>query len=198
MPVGHAYYVQGQKLAFPYGERWVSGPFDDSATAQAEADRLRPLYPDATLRVTPRSGKTLPEVRPRGDDRGFTLARVGDRRAAADAIIDLVVRRLGLVVRLEDWNGEPDVDCVTPSLSCNIWLAHTPGAPMPIINWYGAKFPLRGVPGAWAAEFNYWGSKATSLPRDWGELFSMLEIGLLAAVDGTAFDLGAAWPEQRK
>lgn len=192
MPIGRAWYVHGQKLAFPYGERWVSGPFDDSAAAHAEARRLRPLYPDANLSARLRQGKSLPECRP---DRNapapalqFNLARVAERRAAAEAIAEKV-HSLGLDAVVEDWDGEPDVDCRTPSLCATIWLAHLPAAPMPIISWYGAKFPLRGVPGAWPADFNYWRSKATSIPRDWPELFSMLETGLLAAVDGSAFEL---------
>lgn len=188
MPVGRAWYVHGRKLAFPYGERWVSGPFDDSAAAHAEARRLRPLYPDATLDARLRSGKTLLEVLPRSNTPAFDLSRVAGRRAAAEAIAERV-RALGLDAVVEDWEGEPDVDCHTPSLSCNLWLAHTPAAPMPIISWYGAKFPLQAVPGAWPADFNAHRSKATSLPRDWAELFAMLEIGLLAAVDGTAFEL---------
>lgn len=187
MPVGRAWYVHGRKLAFPYGERWISGPFDDLADAHAEARRLRPLYPDATLDARLRSGKTLPEVLPRSDTPAFDLSRVAGRRAAAEAIAERV-RALGLDAVVEDWEGEPDVDCHTPNLSCNLWLAHTPAAPMPIISWYGAKFPLQAVPGAWGRD-DVNRSKATSLPRDWAELFAMLEIGLLAAVDGTAFEL---------
>lgn len=194
MPVGRAWYVHGQKLAFPYGERWVSGPFDDSAAAHAEARRLRPLYPDANLSARLRQGKSLPECRP---DRNapapalqFNLARVAERRAAAEAIAERV-RALGLVAIVEDWDGEPDVDCVTPNLSCNIWLAHLPAAPMPIISWYGAKQPLQAVRGAWGRDDVNWShrAKATSCPRDWAELFDMLETGLLAAVDGSAFEL---------
>lgn len=83
----NAWYVHGQKLAFPYGERWVSGPFDGSAEAHGEERRLRPFYPDANLSVRQRSGKTLPEVKPRnaappGDPRppvrSFNTARVAD------------------------------------------------------------------------------------------------------------------------
>jgi len=188
MPVGQAWYVHGQKLAFPYGERWISGPFDDLAAAHDEARRLRPLYPDANLSARLRSGKTLPEVLPRSDTPAFDLSRVAGRRAAAEAIAERV-RALGLVAIVEDWDGEPDVDCVTPNLCATIWLGNTPAAPMPIISWYGAKHPLQAVPGAWPADFNAHRSKATSLPRDWAELFAMLEIGLFAAVDGTAFEL---------
>ena len=204
MPRGQAWYVHAQKLAFPYATAWVAGPFDDSAVAFAEAGRIRPFYPDADLSPRLRSGKTLPEIKPRTRAPGasapavpsFNLRKVADRRAAAEAIAGKV-RSLGLDAVVEDWGGEPDVDCHTPSLCATIWLGDTPAAPMPIISWYGAKFPLRGVPGAWPADFNYWGSKATSTPRDWPELFSMLEIGLLAAVDGSAFDLGAEFPAPR-
>jgi len=190
MPVGRAWYVRGQKLAFPFGERWLSGPFEALADAVAEERRLRPLYPDASLSTRIRTGKSLPTVTPRkAGPVEFNLARVAERRAAAEAIVDHVVGRLGLDARLEDWDGEPDVDCLTPNLSAQIWLAHTPLAPMPIISWYGARFPLRAVPGAWPAEFNARRSKATSTPRDWGQLFEMLEIGLLAAIDGSAFEL---------
>ena len=201
MTTGRAWYVHAQKLAFPYATAWVAGPFDDSAVAFDEARRIRPFYPDADLSPRLRSGKTLPEVKPRSRAPGaeapsFNLRKVADRRAAAEAIAEKV-HSLGLDAVVEDWDGEPDVDCRTPSLCATIWLGDTPAAPMPIISWYGAKFPLRGVPGAWLADFNYWGSKATSTPRDWPELFSMLETGLLAAVDGTAFDLGAEFPAPR-
>jgi len=149
-----------------------------------------------------RQGKSLPECRP---DRNapapalqFNLAQVAERRAAAEAIAERV-RALGLVAIVEDRDGEPDVDCVTPNLSCNIWLAHLPAAPMPIISWYGAKQPLQAVRGAWGRGDVNWShrAKATSCPRDWAELFDMLETGLLAAVDGTAFDLGAEFPAPR-
>lgn len=196
MPRGSAWYVHGQKLAFPYGERWVSGPFDDSAEAHGEERRLRPFYPDANLSVRQRSGKTLPEVKPRnaapGDApvRSFNTARVADRRAAAAAICEHV-RSLGLTAVVEDWDGEPDIDCSTPNLCATIWLGNTPAAPLPIISWYGARFPLRAVPGAWGRDDINWAhrAKTTSTPATWQELFDMLETGLLAAIDGTAFDL---------
>lgn len=196
MPVGHAWYVHGQKLAFPYGERWISGPFDASDEAWDELRRLRPLYPDANLSVRMRSGKTLPEVTPRTPGAeapavpSFNLRKVADRRAAAEAIAGKV-RSLGLDAIVEDWDGEPDVDCVTPNLCAAIWLGNTPAAPMPIISWYGAKHPLQAVPGAWARDDVNWSHRAmaTSCPRDWAELFDMLETGLLAAVDGSAFEL---------
>lgn len=194
MPVGRAWYVQGKKHAFPYAEAWISGPFEAMADAFAERDRLAPLYPDAALSTRVRSGKTLPTCTPRTGASSakpapkFNLARVAERRAAADAIVARV-QALGLAARIEDWDGEPDVTCETPNLAAQIWLAHTPLAPMPIISWYGARFPLQAVPGAWPADFNAHRSKATSEPRDWAELFEMLEIGLLAAIDGSAFDL---------
>lgn len=193
MPVGRAWYVRGQKLAFPYGERWVSGPFDESSAAHDEARRLRPFYPDATLSVRLRSGKTLPEVKPRTAAPGektpqFDLSTVAGRREAAEAIRSHVVERLGLQANIEDWDGEPDVDCRAPGLLGTIWLGHTPAAPMPIISWV-ADSPRRlvAVPGAWAQEYPH--RKATSEPRDWAELFAMLETGLLAAIDGRAFEL---------
>ena len=41
-----------KKLAFPYSEAKVAGPFDTMAAAHAAADRLAPMYPNC--RVFPR------------------------------------------------------------------------------------------------------------------------------------------------
>lgn len=199
MPRGSAWYVHGQKLAFPWGERWVSGPFDEADEVWGELRRLRPFYPDANLSVRMRSGKTLPTATPRtrppGDDPrppapSFNMARVAERRAAAEAIAGKV-RSLGLDAVIEDWDGEPDIDCSTPNLCATIWLGNTPAAPLPIISWYGARFPLRALPGAWGRDDVNWShrAKATSTPATWQELFDMLETGLLAAIDGSAFEL---------
>lgn len=195
MPVGRAWYVHGQKLAFPYGERWVSGPFDDMRAAFDEARRLRPFYPDATLSARIRSGKTLPEAKPRtaapGDKEPETpqlsVGTAKGRREVAEAIAGLA-RALGFDATVEDWDGEPDVDIATPSLNATVWVGKTG---LPIISWYGAAFPLRAVPGAWGADDVNAAhrAKATSKPADWAELFAMLETGLLAAIDGRAFEL---------
>lgn len=65
MTTGRGWYVKGRKLAFPYGERLCSGPFDDSGPAFEEMRRIRPFYPDATLDVVLETGRTLPERKPR-------------------------------------------------------------------------------------------------------------------------------------
>jgi hypothetical protein len=192
MVAGRAHYVWGKQADFPYGERWISGPFDDPFDASTECERVRPLYPEARLSVRIRTGKTLPICRPRVAPLSFDLKRKDGRADAAAAIVALVEGKLGLRAEVTDWGGEPDVTCTAPNLSCLIGLDYFRYAPLPIISWYGARFPLRGVPGAWGDGDVNWShrAKATSLPRDWGEMFSMLEIGLLASIDGGAFDLG--------
>lgn len=196
MVMARAWYVHGKKRAFPYGERLVSGPFDESADAWAEEKRLRDakLYPDANLTVRVHRAKSLPVRTPRGDDEpehagaGYDLSRVKQRRAAAEALRAFVVDRLGLACTIEDWEGEPDVDCRAPGLLGHIWLGHTRAAPMPIISWV-ADDPRQLVavlPGAWRETHPH--RKATSSPATWARLFDALEIGLLAAIDGRAFD----------
>ena len=63
--MGRAWYVKGRKHAFPYGERLVSGPFDESAACHDELARIRPFYPDANLWVQLEVAKTLPDRKPR-------------------------------------------------------------------------------------------------------------------------------------
>ncbi len=194
--MARAYYVHGQKLAFPYGERLVSGPYDDSAAAFAEEKRLREagLYPDANLTVRVHRAKSLPVVTPRtrppGDEPAavpeYDLRKRPERERAADDLADRA-RAFGARVEIENWDGEPDVQIFTPSLQANIWLAYLKEAPMPIISWYGAAYPLRAVPGAWTDDDGR--RKATSLPATWSELFDALEIGICAAIDGNAFQL---------
>lgn len=198
MAVGH--YVRGRKHAFPYGERLVSGPLDDSAAAFAEAKRLRDagLYPDAELFPYVHRAKTLPVVTPRtrppGDEPApvpeYDLRKRPERERAADDLAERA-RAFGARVEIENWDGEPDVQIFTPSLQANIWLAHLKEAPMPIISWYGAAYPLRAVPGAWTPDHvnDAHRRKASSLPGTWSELFDALEIGICAAIDGSAFDL---------
>lgn len=198
MVMARAWYVHGKKLAFPYGERLVSGPFDEHGGAFDEAARLRPFYPDATLSARPHRAKSLPvrtpRTRPPGDDEpehagaGYDLSRVEQRRAAAEALRVFVVDRLGLACTVEDWEGEPDVDCRAPGLLGHIWLGWTRAAPMPIISWV-ADDPRQLVavlPGAWRETHPH--RKATSSPATWARLFDALEIGLLAAIDGSAFE----------
>src|SRR5690606_19044158 len=113
------------KLAFPYGERLVSGPFDDSADAWAEEKRLRDagLYPDAVLRVRTHQAKTLPVVTPRtrppGDEPApvpeYDLRKRPERERAADDLAERA-RAFGARVEIENWDGEPDVQIFTPSL----------------------------------------------------------------------------------
>lgn len=199
MTTGRGWYVK----AFRLDQAWrlVSGPFDDHDPVFEEARRIRPLYPDAcALDVILHTGKSLPErkprIRPPGDQEEptvpeFDLRNVAGRRAAARALVDHI-EALGCRATLEDWDGEPDVTGSAPSLHAQIWLAWTPQAPMPIISWYGSAYSLRDVvPGAWGrGDVNpYHRAKTTSLPATWPELFDALEIGLLAAIDGSAFDL---------
>ena len=183
-----AWYVFGQKVDYPFGKKRVAGPFDTMAQALAEERRLRPLYPDATLCAKPVTAKTLPACTPRAAAPAFDLSTVAGRREAAEAIRAHVVDRLGLQATVEDWDGEPDVDCRAPGLLGTIWLGWTTAAPMPFISWV-ADSPRRlvAVPGAWPQDYPH--RKATSEPRDWAELFAMLEAGLLAAIDGSAFYL---------
>lgn len=198
--MGRAWYVHGQKHAFPYGKRLVSGPFDEMNAAYDERARLEQakLYPDARLDVLPHSAKTLPVVTPRTRPPGDEAPAVPDydlrkrperERAAAD--LAERARAFGARVEIENWDGEPDVQIFTPSLQANIWLAHLKEAPMPIISWYGAAYPLRAVPGAWTPDHvnDAHRRKASSLPGTWSELFDALEIGICAAIDGSAFDL---------
>lgn len=201
--MGRAWYVRGQKHAFPHGKRLVSGPFDESDQAWTEKRRLEQagLYPDARLDVLPHSAKTLPVVTPRTSPPGaepvpavpdYDLRKRPERERAAD---DLAARAraFGARVEIENWDGEPDVQIFLPSLQANIWLAYMREAPMPIISWYGAAYPLRAVPGAWTADQvnDAHRRKASSLPGTWSELFDALEIGICAAIDGSAFDLDA-------
>lgn len=125
-------------------------------------------------------------------DAGYDLRKRAERERAARDIAERC-REIGAQATVENWDGEPDVDIAVASLHAQIWLAWTPGAPMPLISWYGAKYPLVGVPGAWfELDVNpCHRRKATSLPTTWPELFDMLETGLLAAIDGSAFDLEA-------
>lgn len=194
MPLGRGWYVKGRKWAFPYGERLVSGPFDDLGPAHDEARRIRPFYPDAHLDVVLHTAKTLPERTPRAAPPGaekeapmYDLRNAPGRLAAAEAIADRI-RALGARVNIENWDGEPDVDFSVPFLRGNIWLAWTPAAPMPIISWIaGEGLKLRALlPGAWREEYPH--RKATSLPETWPALFDALEIGLLAGIDGSAID----------
>lgn len=190
-----AWYVHGVKLAWPNGERLVSGPFDESADAWAEEKRLRDagLYPDATLRVRVHRAKSLPvctpRTRPPGDEPApvaeYDLKKRPEReRLAAD--LQAVAERFGASVVVENWDGEPDVTVTTPSLRATIWCVSVQGE-LPIISWYGAAYPLRAVPGAWTDDDGR--RKATTLPATWSGLFEGLEIGLCAAIDGSAFDL---------
>lgn len=122
--------------------------------------------------------------------REFDLAKRAEREAAAEAIAD-AARACGATVVVENWDGEPDVDITMPNLRATIWLGYTQAAPMPIISWYGATWPLAStVPGAWTEYgLNHaHGRKASSLPRSWPELFEALEAGLLASLDGSAFE----------
>lgn len=203
MPQGQAFYVEGQQHAFPHGKRLVSGPFDLSADAHTERKRIAPLYPDANLSVVTYRGKSLPQRKPRtallcdlaprlarsGPE--YDLSRVEGRRAAASDLA-AYARLFGAEVTVEDWDGEPDVDIRVPGGLATIWLGWTPAAPMPLISWVAAEGRrLRQyVPGAWGmlTDFAPAHRKATSHPADWAELFAMLEAGLCAMVDGTAFE----------
>lgn len=197
--MARAPYVYGQQIGWPNGVQWVSGPFDDREAAWREMKRLRPFYPDATLSVRERRGKSLPTCTPRTGPPGeakptepapsYDLKKRPEReRLAAD--LQAVAERFGASVVVENWDGEPDVTVATPSLRATIWCVSVQGE-MPIISWYGAAYPLRAVPGAWTADQvnDAHRRKASSLPGTWSELFDALEIGVCAAIDGSAFVL---------
>lgn len=195
MAVGH--YVSAQKLAFPYAEGLISGPFEESADAWEEMRRIRAtkLYADCNLRVKTHRARSLPvktprRMRPAEPVPEFNLRLVGERRRAAEALA-AHGRSLGAEATIEDWDGEPDVDFRTPTLQATIWLAWTPQAPMPIVSWHSATHWLRPVPGAWrAGDINTsHGRKATSLCDNWPAVFEALTAGILASIDGSAFDL---------
>lgn len=198
MPMARGWYVKGKKLAFPNGVRLVSGPFDDHGPAFAEARRIRPFYPDATLDVVLHTGKTLPERTPRSAPPGaepeapmFDLRNATGRRDAAAALA-MHAELFGARVVLEDWDGEPDLSVSVPALNCNIWLAWTPAAPMPIISWRATRPGrdlLEVLSGAWRSGGTL---KATSKPETWPALFDALEIGICGGLDGTAFDWESA------
>ncbi len=198
-PQPRAEYVQAQQSAFPYGTRLVSGPFHERGQVWAEKTRIEPYYPDCTLSAITHRAKALPLRLPRscvpGDEPDvptFKLSTAAGRLAAAEEIARRA-RDLGAVVDIENWDGEPDVDIRLPSLHATIWLGYTAAAPMPIISWYGARWPLRGVLGAWRDEDvnAAHGRKATSAPSDWPSLFEALLSGICASLDGGAFDLPA-------
>lgn len=194
MVSARAHYVHARRNAFPNAEAWISGPFDTYTECNTETHRLAPFYPECLLRPRVFHGKTLPACSPRtgppGAEPAYDLAKRPEReRAAAD--LKARAEAFGATVVVENWDGEPDVQISTPALQANIWLAYLRDAPMPMISWYGANYPLRAVPGAWDAEHvnRFHRSKASSVPATWGELFDALEIGICAAIDGTAFQL---------
>jgi len=192
---GRGWYVKATRYAFPHSWRLISGPFDDSGPAFPEAARIRPFYPEAHLSVVLEVAKTLPERRPRARAPGaeqeapmFDLSRVAGRLAAAEAVAEFA-RERGATVNIENWDGEPDVDVWLPTLRATIGMQWHKQAPMPIISWHRAQRPLVGhLPGAWRQEGSFRNGKATSLPETWPALFEALEIGICAAVDGSAFD----------
>lgn len=81
MPIGRGEYVHGTKTEWPHAEAWISGPFDDTAAAFAELERVRSYYPDATLSVRAQVGRSLPIAVPRGPvvARPLTIAATGHR-----------------------------------------------------------------------------------------------------------------------
>lgn len=198
MTKGRGWYVKATKTAWPNSWRLVSGPFDDHADAYPESARIAPCYPDAHLSVVLEVAHTLPERSPRTalpsevamrvEAPMFDLRQANGRRAAAEAIATFA-RERGAQATVEDWDGEPDVDVLLPSLRANVWVGWTKAAPLPIISWHRAARPLVQVlPGAWRQDGAFRNGKATSLPERWPALFDALEIGICAAVDGSAFE----------
>lgn len=196
MTPGRGWYVKAVKRAFPHAEALVSGPFDEHGPARAERRRIVPLYPDADLTTVLEVAASLPERTPRRTPPGapaeramFDLRNVGGRRQAAAWLAERA-EALGATVWVEDWSGDPDVDVSVPALRANIWLAWLPAAPMPIISWVardGRKLKAN-LPGAWRGEgFAHY--KATTIADTWAQLFEALEIGLLAGIDGSAFEM---------
>lgn len=176
MPVGRAHYVKGVQIAYPNGVRWLAGPYEESADAWAEKARLAPLYPEATLRVEARQGKTLPViVASRGKPKP-------NRRATCEALVDLA-GRLGLPIEVQAYpRGEYDVDIETPNLRASIWLADVAGL---AVDWSRARWPLAPLSAVWGKPS---GHKATTHALRVETLLEALEIGLLASIDGAAFE----------
>lgn len=194
MPKAEAYYVRGTEQGGLQRQSWLSGPFDTYTQASPEARRLRPFYPGVFVDVKRRRvDGPLPVEWPRAcapeDEPDYNLAHKAGRAALA-ADLAQVAERCGGVVVQENWITEIDVDVTVPALRCNVWVAHIVEAPIPIISWYGAAYPLAPVRGAWdRAHINAaHRRKATSEPRTYGDLFARLEAGLLAAIDGSAFE----------
>lgn len=189
MPLASALYIHARKYTFPWAEAWVSGPHE-RVEAFAELKRLAPLYPDADLSVRTRTAKTLPTITPRADKRLDMTTATGRRAVAVE--LERFAERLGLPAVVEDWDGEPSVDIRTPSLGASIALIKAERDRPALISWYGAAQPLQAVPGAWlSVDINSsHRRKATSFVSSWSGLFTALEIGLLAAIDGSAFDAG--------
>ena len=69
-------------------------------------------------------------------------------------------------------------------------LAVSKDWPTPLLSWFGAVRPLRGVIGAWAgADVNrFHRRKATSYPYTLNQTIAMLVTGFKAALDGSAFE----------
>jgi hypothetical protein len=73
MPLGHAWYVEATKRAFPYATKLVSGPHD-AADVHGQVSDLADAFPDCTLAPKLVHRKTLPEISPRFVHRGAVHA----------------------------------------------------------------------------------------------------------------------------
>lgn len=187
--MAEAFFVRARKLAFPYADRRVAGPFDTLPEAMAAAASLRAAYGAFSFYAGPGKTRDLTPLDPQAlladDEPGPDFRRVEARRAAARELA-AIGAGLGCAAVVDDWDGEPIVDIAAPSLRADVQILK--GERVPIISWYGAARPLRPLPGAWGPEFNHWRTKATSFPATWAQLCEMLEVGLCAAIDGSAFE----------
>jgi hypothetical protein len=186
--MGRAHYVEAQRRTFLQEKRLFSGPFDDLAAAHGERDRLGPLWPDLVLRVVPHRAKPLPIITPPPADPvnvSYDLSKPDDRRAAARRIVDHV-HLLGAAAAVSVWDDEYDVDVATPNLSAAVLLDGR--SAIPVVRWHSLNRDLREVPGAWRADDMYPRS-VTTRPTSWPALFEALTAGILASIDGSAFDL---------
>lgn len=178
MPAAVGHYVKGQKLAFPYGTRLVAGPFETSGEAFAEMVRLRPLYPDANLTLETQRKRRLPQVSPRaGDPLGFDLSLPDGRKAAARAVAEHC-RLLGFDATLEEWEGEPDVDIVTPAVRASMTFDR---AALPAVRWsahMGAGLTFRDTNSA----------RRIDQVQSWPDLLDALTRGLVGSLDGSVFE----------
>jgi hypothetical protein len=188
--MAYAHYVHARRQNFLQEQRLFSGPFDSRAAAHDERDRLARLWPDLVLSVKSHRAKVLPILVPPPPDPvnvSYDLSKPDDRRAAARYIVDHG-HLLGAAAAVSVWDEEYDVDVATPNLSAAVLIDGR--SPIPAVRWHSPTRNLREVPGAWrAADFMaVYTRSVTFRPTSWPALFEALTAGILASIDGSAFD----------